>query len=424
MTNNIHQLIAAISAEVYCDRKVKREVKRMLREGFQQQDDLAYLKAAAKARPVEPNRINLEELELQNPFSLPGFKSPVERHSLVFDSMEESQEAYYFWMLDQLAQEGWTVSKLVDTFAAAPGSGLFAEMNRRGIQAQQQAMRMLREAQGLVHGILQTVAVRKRQSKPEEGPSSGEPGREEVERELLRWKVETLKLYARWLGPYLRQARSWQQHPGMGPKLVSVFNTATVQVILLAEREYAVKEDVDRGDLPKLFLQARHRPYFPVLLVELNMRTAPERTPGGAYAYCGQRELILTSYALNADELAVLRKTLDQDNLGAVIDAVAGKAQAPSNEILRQIDRIVSEPAQPKPQPDDPNPFVALFSFLKPLVGGQSENKTNAHLSGVGPICPDSEVERVLRSQAIIEARRRCLEFYGRCKQELQMVSF
>jgi hypothetical protein len=44
----------------------------------------------------------------------------------------------------------------------------------------------------------------------------------------------------------------------------------------------------------------------PMVVIELNIRAAPERTPGGAYGYRGRIEVILTSYALNEQELAVV----------------------------------------------------------------------------------------------------------------------
>jgi len=65
--------------------------------------------AAEKARLVEPNAVDLEHLEAENIFRLPGFKSPVERHTLVYDAFDESLEAFYFWLLDELAREDWTV---------------------------------------------------------------------------------------------------------------------------------------------------------------------------------------------------------------------------------------------------------------------------------------------------------------------------
>ena len=320
---DIHQLIAAIVPDVFCDVKARREVKNILSEAAKRKDGLGYLNAAEKAQTLEPNRIAIEHLEEENPFRLPGFKSPIERHTLVYDSFDESLEAFYFWLLDELTADGWDVSKLADTFLATPGSGLFAELTRRESRAQQEAAKLLREAHALVRDILRTASFLKEENEFAGGNEEGQI-QPQIERGLLRSKIESLKLYARWLGPYLKQARQLEQNAKGTASLVNLFNSAVAEVTLLAQREYPVNEDVDRGDLPRFFLQARRRDLFSVLILELKFRAAPERTAGGAYGYRGRFELTLTSYALNADELAALRRELDRDNLDTTLRALGG----------------------------------------------------------------------------------------------------
>ena len=162
---DVHQFIAAIVPDVFCDVKARREVKNILSEAAKRKDGLGYLNAAEKAQPLEPNQIAIEHLEDENPFRLPGFKSPMERHTLAYDSFDESLEAFYFWLLDELTADGWDVSKLADTFLATPGSGLFAELTRRESRAQQEAAKLLREAHALVRDILRTESFLKVENK-------------------------------------------------------------------------------------------------------------------------------------------------------------------------------------------------------------------------------------------------------------------
>lgn len=420
---DIHQLIAAINPDVFCAPTVRREVRRILREALQRQDSLAYLSAAAKAQLPEPNWIVLEHLEQESPFRLPAFKSPLERHTLVYDSFEQSLEAFYFWLLDELQNDGWTASKLVDTFAAAPGSGLFSEMSRRETRAQQEALHLLRETHMLAHHILRTAVEPSKVINPEKSTDSSTHSRSEAELSLLRSKVETLKLYARWLGPYLRQARQMEQTAKGGAGLVSVFNTAIVELTLLAERQYPVAEDVDQGELPKMFLKARRRTYCPILIIEWKLRAAPERVSSGAHAYRGRFELTLTSCALNEDELTVLREEIDQDNLGEVLGAVSGKKGMALNELLRQIEALVAVPPKHDSKPDDPNPFTALFGWGE-TFGQQASDDAGTHGNHARPIRRDSDIEQVIRSQVLLDARRRCREFYNRCKLALKMACF
>jgi hypothetical protein len=421
MTTDIHQLIAAINPDAFCDKAARSEVKRILKAGFQRGDSLTYANAGAKARSVEPNRVVVKKLELENPFSLPGFKSPVERHALIYDSMDESMEALYFWMLDELTGGGWTVAKLIDNFAPSPGSGLFPEMGQRGLRAQQQAMKLIRETQMLVAEVLRAAEAAKAVPASPEDAGASEPGRAEVEKAVLRSKLETLKLYARWLGPYLRQTQALEQARDGGPALVKVFNTTVVQVSLLAQREYPVEEDVAWGVLPKVFLKVNRRKYFPTLVIEIKMRAAPELVSRGAYAYRGQMEIILTSYALNEQELSVVRGEIERDDLREVVGLVVGKKAGSLSDILNKLEALLAEPEASEPEPDDPNPFTALFDFKgtfreKNAAEGERQLGTIAQ-----PIRADSDFEKVIRSQAILDARRRCSEFYEQIKRRLQM---
>jgi len=416
---DIHQLIAAIVPDVFCDVKARREVKNILSEAAKRKDGLGCFNAVEKAQTLEPNRIAIEHLEKVNPFRLAGFKSPIERHTLAYDSFDESLEAFYFWLLDELTADGWDMSKLADTFLATPGSGLFAELTRRESRAQQEAAKLLREAHALVSDILRTASFLKKESEFTGGNEEGQI-QPQIEQGLLRSKIESLKLYARWLGPYLKQARQLEQKEKGTASLVNLFNSALAEVTLLAQREYPVNEDVDREELPRFILQAGPRALFSVLILELKFRAAPERTAGGAYGYRGRFELTMTSYALNAGELAALRRELDRDNLDTTMRTLGGDSGKAIAELVKQVETLVAMPVKEKePEPDDPNPFTALFAFKKTF--GSEDKKPETGGETLELMVGDSEIEKVVRSQTILDARRRCLQLYNRCKSALKM---
>jgi hypothetical protein len=418
---DIHQLIAALCSDVYCDARRKREVKKILNADRARVDERALLTAAEKTRLAEPNVVDVEHLEQENPFRLPGFRSPVERHTLVHDSFDESLEAFYFWLLDELARADWTVSKLSDTFLATPGSALFSDLFRRQTQAQHETVKLLRDAHALIQDILRTAADHNCEIPAAKVSSCAAGSRSEVETNLLRSKFETLKLYARWLGPYLRQARQFEQNARGDAGLVSVFNTTTVEVTLLARREYSVEEDVDRDELPKLFVKAKRRAYFSVLIIELKLRAAPERSSPGAYGYRGRFELTLTSYALHQEEIMVLQAEIDRENLDDVLATVGGKSSQTLNQILSRLESLVAEPVRAEAPADDPNPFLALLGLQDRETEREKEKGENAAQPHWWSTAKDTDVEAVVRSQAILDARRRCLEFYNLCKAKLRM---
>jgi hypothetical protein len=101
---------------------------------------------------------------------------------------------------------------------------------------------------------------------------------------------------------------------------------------------------------------------------------------------------------------------------------VGGDAAGALSEIVEEIEGLVPGPPKEEQKPEDPNPFTALFDFGKAKAtsaAGTEGDSTNRYPQ---PIRSDSEIEKVIRSQAILEARRRCLDFYARCKQALKMA--
>jgi len=92
--------------------------------------------------------------------------------------------------------------------------------------------------------------------------------------------------------------------------------------------------------------------------------------------------------------------------------------------VRREVKRILhvaganAEPTPSAPQQEDTNPFSALFSFgdwFKP-----AESTVGVPVSK-GPLRPDSEVEAVLRSRVLLEARKACREFYEHGKRRLHL---
>ena len=89
-----------------------------------------------------------------------------------------------------------------------------------------------------------------------------------------------------------------------------------------------------------------------ILVIELKIRTAPEQTAGGAYGYRCRIEVILTSYAVNEQELAVVREEIERGAFREVIGAVAGNAAEALREIVEQIEGLASAPPKEEQEPE------------------------------------------------------------------------
>jgi len=418
---NIHNIIAAINPKLYCATGPRNEVAATLRTGLSQHDRFAYLKAAALAQPVEPNGVSLEQLQALNPFRLPGFQSPTEQRTLNYENIGDSVEALYFSLLDEItSHDSWQVTKLVDSFVATPGSGLFGDLTRRQTQMQQEALKTLANAHQRAQHIFHLLSEIKRQSEDKAGPA--DPIRQEqIDRHLLRSLVDGLKLQVRWIKPLLTAARQLGQSAKPTAELVTVFNSVLFELTLLAQGEYRVKEAVDRGDLPAMFKKAQMRIPHPVLIIEFRVRAVPERIPGG-YGFRGRTEVRFTSYALTEEEIHVLHREVERSELREIFDVLNPRPMPDLDTLVQDIELLLAEPI-PEQQPgpaEDTNPFSALLSIFD-SSGSESPHIDQAQ-DEFRPIKPDTELEAVLRSETILEARRHCQRTYQETKRLHRMV--
>jgi len=163
----------------------------------------------------------------------------------------------------------------------------------------------------------------------------------------------------------------------------------------------------------------KQRRYLPLILVELRFRALPERPRQGGYLFRGRLEITFTSYALNEDELKALKEELEKDDLGDVFRAVAGSTDKELSQLQAELaeflgdERHLSRPeTKAGDESQDINPFSALFSIFR------REQTT----SSVGnSIVPDSDIEKAIRNQALLRARRECRRFCELFKQAHNM---
>ena len=127
-----------------------------------------------------------------------------------------------------------------------------------------------------------------------------------------------------------------------------------------------------------------------------------------------------TSFALNDDELAVLKQQLEEDDFGEVYRFIEGATEQSLGEIRADLDELLGEGSgmivkKNEKKSEDTNPFTALFSFLIP-----KEEKKDFSMG----IKKDSNYEKVVRSQAILLARFLCRKLYDDYKKSIGMQAF
>ncbi len=508
MAVNIHSLVAAISPDIYCDSSVRKDVKEILKKD-------GYLKAAEKAKPIKSDVLfNYDEAK-RSALKKWGLKSPIEQHSLTYDSPAEGLEPIYFWLLDFLnSLFNNKVEKVSDNFSSTVGSGHFSEIGQKQTKMQEEAMKMLGAANQVIKSILNIIYDLKEfkilLSTYDDLKSSDEKTREasrlslkqrwldsvdlakrgnssiralsaqfdwatlidafmvansqkdiddldlndrvkrvlrqrvadfskwltvsdselrkrfEIEKRYLQSQVNTLKLYSRWMKPYLKAAQKLEQKDSSNPALVSTFNTLILELILMANSEYNPKDDVKAGNLPKIFEEGNLglRKYSSIVIVEFNFRGIPQRvSQRGDWAFGGKTELKFTSYALNEQELKIFKEEYEKDNFGDMLQLIEGTTTESMEVLQKDVDEFLQPEKEEKkmlvPAGEDTNPFTALFSFLKPMKKGKKKEEWTTAQA----IKPDTNYEQIVRSQAIIDAREKCFTTFETFKKSRRMPS-
>ncbi len=252
----------------------------------------------------------------------------------------------------------------------------------------------------------------------------------EIEKVYLKSQINAVKLYSRWAKPYLKAAAQLEQRATATSALVTAFNTALFELTLLGIGEYKPEKDVSLGELPPSFKGANKRKYLPVVLVELKFRSIPERHQQGGYGFRGKAEITFTSFSLNEEERNLLKDQLEWDDFRDVYSLIAGSTEESLGQLQGDINEFLGESKKENKREEatteETNPFAALFSIVTDLFKKKEvkvEKKEGSEEKKL-EIKSDSEMEKVMRSQAGIEARRKCRKFYDSFKKANNSPSF
>ena len=251
----------------------------------------------------------------------------------------------------------------------------------------------------------------------------------ELEKTYLRSQYNTVQIYSRWLKPYLNAAKSLEQSAQATSSLVNTFNTSLMELSIMGYKPFDPWEDLlQSGEMPQEFSEkALKEKFYQVIIVDFKFRSIPERTQqqGGGYTFKGTVDINFTSYALNDDEVEQLKKEVEKDSFGDVLESLGGLGEESLDKIKDDVEEFLSEDEEKeeekkKSKDDDANPFTALFSFVPELIKAvkdikESKKKDKKDLSNGMP--KDSYIQKAIRSATAIAARDRCANIYGLYKK-------
>ena len=249
--------------------------------------------------------------------------------------------------------------------------------------------------------------------------NSGKENRKryEIERNYLKTQVSSLKLYSRWLKPYLKTTQNLQEkEAGRNPNLVKMFNRLILELTLLGKSKVNVKDSAIGGRLPRdLAKITTKRDYYSCVLVDFVFRAVP--TQGNLI---GKAEITFRAYALNSDELKKLDEEMEKSDLGDALRLIEGATTESIGQMEEEINYFLEESEKQEEKEKSSggsNPFVALFGGYN-----QSEKKDSKKTIIVNP---DNWIEKEnIRPLAAAGAEEVNYWFFDVYKKAHGMASF
>ena len=261
--------------------------------------------------------------------------------------------------------------------------------------------------------------------------------RYELEKDYLKSQVNSLKLYSRWVKPYLIAAQSLEQKElGTNPALVKVFDTIILELTLMGKNKLDIAGEASNGNFPKefadqKFLKDIKRNYYTCILVDFVFRGIPQKVSQQShYAFGGRAEITFRAYALNDDEL----KKFDEEWKKSEVNDVFSLIEGATTESLGQLQNDINEFLDEKPKEelkekgstkinwkDAFEPFSALFGVYEE----KSETKLKEGKPKETIVKPDSWIEENhFRKSVANAAKDKVYDIFDIYKKSHGMASF
>lgn len=259
--------------------------------------------------------------------------------------------------------------------------------------------------------------------------------RYELERSYLKSQVNSLKLYTRWVKPYLKAAQQLESADKYSsPELIKVFNTILLELSLLAKSKLKVEDVVTTGGLPKDILKLKFkRGYNVCVLVDFKFRGIPQRVSQQAhFAFGGRAEVTFRAYSLNDDELKKLDEEMGKSDISDAFKLIEGATTESLDTLEDDINFFLEEEKDKEDKVgrkmDTSNPFLALVGYYgKKNKKNKKKSKTKKDNSDKGPVKMVKEdfVEKnYLRTAAADDAKEKCFNIFNTYKKAHDMPTY
>jgi len=212
---------------------------------------------------------------------------------------------------------------------------------------------------------------------------------------------------------------------------------------LMLTKKTDVKDEVENKFLPEKFKKVKMRTFHQMVFIDFTFRTYPSQQ----FPHAGNVMVSFRAYAVNDDELLLLREKMRKDALNSML----GVSQNLSGETLRQIqdeiDYYLKRGEEKEKKEEEKKPesiFSGIFKdFMKNIVPQkeevklltkeeeeanikkkeEEEMKAAEKLRKEGGAKPDTYEEEVVREYTEVKAADYCFSVFDKFKKSRGMAS-
>ena len=228
--------------------------------------------------------------------------------------------------------------------------------------------------------------------------------RYEMERKYLKSQVNSIKLYSRWAKPYMRAVQQLEMKDrSKNPNLIKSFNSILLELTLFGKSAVNPQAAVFAGDLPLDFKKIKpRRDYSSCIVMDFNFRGIPQKTSAYQqhYVFGGKATVTLSAYALNENEIALVKKELEKADVGEALSLIEGATTGSLEEMQAEIDEFLREEdaaekrEEARTQKDASNPILALLGFYNPSKKSSKSAGSVKSAPEEQEIDPDNFIEK------------------------------
>lgn len=193
-----------------------------------------------------------------------------------------------------------------------------------------------------------------------------------VQKAYLKNQVDTLKLYSRWVTPYLKAAEQLRMKENTEPSLVSVFGAMILELSIMSKKQEDIVGAAKAKNLPQYFakIPKKIRGLNEIVLVDFKFRTYPTQ----AAPHTGRVDIKFRAYALNDDEL----KLLDKERSNESLTGLLGMSESVASESIKQLVADIEKYTQnvPEDKTEKEGLFEGLFNEITKKFTNQTRSES------------------------------------------------